>query len=256
MFLRDLFASVRRRWYFMVAGLLLTAAGATFAYQGTPVHYEATGSVALIPPPTAVISGDNPFLYMGGLEQALGVLTVKLNSPEVRRPIADEYPTAEYTTARDPSTNGPIILITVQGTSSADTLGALQRVLDAVAENLAKLQDNLGLSPGSKMTSMQLSMDVEPDANNTASTRIVLALSAAGAAASLLITGQLDKVMTRPKGHRASGQAAPSTTDDTGKSTAQPAAIPSTPDNSKAGASTKIGAPDDGTREPLYAHRR
>lgn len=204
MFLQDLFASLKRRWYFIVVGILITAAVAYFAYGETPVKYQATGSVALVPPPTAVISGDNPFLYMGGLEQALGVLTVKLNSPEVKRPILEQFPDIEYTTTRDPSTNGPIVLVSVTGSTSAETLGALEEVLAAVPANLGVLQDTLKLSQESKMTSMPLSSDEKATVNNSARTRTLLFVAAAGAAATLLLTGQLDKILLRRRSAKAS----------------------------------------------------
>lgn len=202
MFLRDLYASLRRRWYFVVAGVLLTAALAAFAYREVPVEYKATGSVALVPPATAVISGDNPFLYMGGLEQALGVLTVKLNSPSAQRPILDRYPGVEYATTRDPSTNGPIVFVSVTGTTAENSLGALRQVLSAVPENLTALQDALSLSQEARMTSMSLAQDDKARINDGPRTRIILMLIAAGAAGSLLVTGQLDKILLRRRAGR------------------------------------------------------
>lgn len=62
---------------------------------------------------------------MGGLEQALGILTAKLNSDEVHRHIAGKYDAVEYSTIRDPSTNGPIVLVTVTGATEGETLGPL-----------------------------------------------------------------------------------------------------------------------------------
>lgn len=255
MFLRDLYASVKRRWYVMVVGLLLTAAASVYGYQEAPVKYEASGSVALIPPPTAVISGDNPFLYMGGLEQALGVLTVKLNSPAVQRPIAETYPDVQYTTTRDSSTNGPIVLISVTGSSSEDTLGALRYVLDAVPDTLASLQDALDLSPGARMTSMPLAMDEQAEVSDSTRTRMLLALAALGSAGSLLVAGQFDKVILRRRARRSDRQSIKS--DENGASpagigniSAQDASTIRLPEH------TLLQAPGDAKREPLYAHRR
>ncbi|MGX1163218.1 hypothetical protein FBY31_2732 [Arthrobacter sp. SLBN-100] len=197
MFLRDLFASLRRRWYLVIAGVLLTAALAFVVYGRAPVRYEATGSVALVPPPTAVISGDNPFLYMGGLEQALGVLTVKLNSPDVQRGIVGKYDSVEYSTSRDPSTNGPIVLVTVTAAREEDALKALDDVLGAVPQNLNSLQDSLNVSEPSTVTSLPLSSDEEAGIDDSARTRMTLSFGAAGIAGTLLLTGQLDKVLLR-----------------------------------------------------------
>ncbi len=204
MFLRDLYTSVLRRWYFVLSGIIITAILATLVYSEVPVKYEATASVALIPPPTAVISGDNPFLYMGGLEQALGVLTVKLNSPAVRETIESSFPEASYSTARDSSTNGPIILISVSGASEADTLGTLQSVVSAVPTTLADLQDSLSLESSARISSMSLAQDETVTVTNGTRTRALLAVIAFGGAASLMLTGLLDRLLIRRGNRRAS----------------------------------------------------
>ncbi|NUT70600.1 hypothetical protein [Pseudarthrobacter sp. C4D7] len=197
MFLRDLYDSLRRRWYIVAAGILITAAIAGLAYGQSPVKYEASGSVALVPPATAVISGDNPFLYMGGLEQALGVLIVKLNSPEVQHKVSDNFPDTEYTAVREPSTNGPIVRISVSGPNATETLSVLRQVLGSVPENLTSLQDALNLSAASRMTSLPLSQDDEAVANGSGRSRTLLALAAVGIAGTVILTGQLDKVLLR-----------------------------------------------------------
>jgi hypothetical protein len=209
MFLRDLYASLRRRWYLVVAGVLLTAVLAFVVYGRAPVRYQASGSVALVPPPTAVISGDNPFLYMGGLEQALGVLTVKLNSPEVQHNIVGKYGAVEYSTTRDPSTNGPIVLVTVTGSTADEALKALTDVLAAVPQNLDSLQESLKVTKTSTVTSMPLSSDEEAEIDDSARTRMTLTFGAAGLAGTLLLTGQLDKILLRHrsgKGERPAGE--------------------------------------------------
>lgn len=206
MYLRDLYASLKRRWYLAVLGALLTASLAFVVYFQAPVKYEATGSVALVPPATAVISGDNPFLYMGGLEQALGILTAKLNSDEVQRDIVGKYDAVTYSTIRDPSTNGPIVLVTVTGATAGEALGVLTDVLAAVPQNLNSLQDSLNVSENSKITSMPLSSDEEAKIDSSTRTRTVLTLAAVGGAGTLLLTGQLDKIIFRRRAGKRTGR--------------------------------------------------
>ncbi|MDP9980806.1 hypothetical protein J2W14_000182 [Pseudarthrobacter oxydans] len=206
MYLRDLYASLQRRWYLVVLGALLTVSLAFVVYFQAPVKYEATGSVALVPPATAVISGDNPFLYMGGLEQALGILTAKLNSDVAQRDIVGKYDAVQYSTNRDPSTNGPIVLVTVTGATAGETLGALTDVLAAVPQNLNSLQDSLNLTENSKITSMPLSSDEEAIIDSSIRTRTVLALAAGGVAGTLLLTGQLDKILLRRRAGKGTGR--------------------------------------------------
>lgn len=197
MFLRDLYTSAKRRWYFIIAGLVVTAAMSFWVFRVAPVTYEATANVALIPPPTAVISGDNPFLYMGGLDQAMGVFTVKLNSDSVRSPIEDSYPGADYSTERDATTSGPIVRVKVTGDSAATTLEVLNRVLDVMPATLSSLQDELSLPQASRISLLTLGVDKDTTLVGEARTRALLVVAALGMAGTLLMTGLADKRMIR-----------------------------------------------------------
>ncbi|WP_104174572.1 hypothetical protein [Arthrobacter sp. Y81] len=205
MFLRDLYASAKRRWYFVLAGLLVTAAMSFWVFRVAPVTYEATANVALIPPPTAVISGDNPFLYMGGLDQAMGVLTVKLNSDSVRSAIEDEFPGAEYATERDATTSGPIVRVKVAGDSTATTLEVLNRVLDVMPATLSSLQDELSLPQASRISLLTLGIDKETTLVSEARTRALLVVASLGMAGTLLLTGLADKRLIRRRGKKHAG---------------------------------------------------
>lgn len=207
MFLRDLYASARRRWYFVLAGLLITAGMSFWVFRVAPVTYEAAANVALIPPPTAVISGDNPFLYMGGLDQAMGVLTVKLNSDSVRGPIEDAYPGADYSTERDATTSGPIVRVKVAGDSSETTLEVLNRVLDAMPVTMTSLQDELSLPQASRISLLTLGVDKDTTLVGEARTRSLLVVAALGLASTLLLTGLADKKLIKRRGKKHIGAA-------------------------------------------------
>lgn len=202
MFLRDLYTSAKRRWYFVLTGLLLTAGMALGVFRMTPVSYEATASVALIPPPTAVISGDNPFLYMGGLEQALGVLTVKINSDSVREPIERVESNTSYAAARDASTSGPIVMLSSKGPTPESAISTLNRVLAAIPAALESLQDELKLPAAARITLLNLATDREATLAAEGRTRSVVVVLALGSAATLLLTGLADKLLIRRKGAR------------------------------------------------------
>ncbi|KQR73251.1 hypothetical protein ASF98_22520 [Arthrobacter sp. Leaf337] len=192
----------------MLAGLLITAGMSFWVFRVAPVTFEATANVALIPPPTAVISGDNPFLYMGGLEQAMGVLTVKMNSDSVRGPIEDAYPGAEYSTERDATTSGPIVRVKVAGDSSATTLDVLNRVLDVMPATIASLQDELSLPQASRISLLTLGVDKDTTLVGEARTRALLVVAALGLAGTLLLTGLADKKLIKRRGKKHVGAAA------------------------------------------------
>jgi hypothetical protein len=199
MFLRDLYSSAKRRWYFMLAGLVLTAGLAFWIFDVAPVSYEAKASVALIPPPTAVISGDNPFLYMGGLEQALGVLTVKLNSDSVRDPLEALERGSSYLAARDSSTTGPIVQVATEGPTADSALRTLNRALGIMPGEMTSLQDELALPEDARISLLVLAVDQEAALVDQGRTRTVMAAAAVGSVTTLLLTGLLDKLLLRRK---------------------------------------------------------
>ena len=145
MFLRDLLFSCLRRWYFLLLGLLLTGAGTYYVYLSIEPTYEANASVVLIPPKVAVMTGDNPYLYLGGLDQALGVLQVKVASPEVLDKLTGGREDAEVSIGKDATTSGPIAAIKV---SAKDAAGTMQ-LLDAALKQVPQTLDELQTPPGS-----------------------------------------------------------------------------------------------------------
>src|SRR5690554_2295684 len=101
MFLQDLGRALLRRWYFVLVGLLATAAGVYGIQQYIPITYKAEASVVLVPPKTAVIEGENPYLYMGALDQAMSVLIVRMNSEIISKAIVGEETDLSYALAKD-----------------------------------------------------------------------------------------------------------------------------------------------------------
>ncbi len=53
--MRDLVASMKRRWYLTLAGILVTVALCLAAMQLVPPKYQANGSLVLLPPAGAVL---------------------------------------------------------------------------------------------------------------------------------------------------------------------------------------------------------
>lgn len=199
MFLRDLLMSCLRRWYFLVVGLILTMAGTYVVYTSIPPTYEANASMVLIPPKIAVTVGDNPYLYLGGLDQALGVLQVKMTSPEIQEGLTDRFQEAEIQVAKDATTSGPIIAIKVGALTEQDTMALLDSVVALVPQTLASLQQEQKVPKISTISSMVLSQDIEPSAIDKRQIQMTAVVLVAGASASLLLTGLLDRALSGRK---------------------------------------------------------
>lgn len=192
----DLIRTCLKRWYIIVLGFALVGAGGFWVYQNTPVSYEVTGSVVLIPPRDSVLVGDNPYLYLGGLEQALGVLSVRMMSSEVMDPLSERFPDTEYTLGKDITTTGPIMSITIVGSDEIHTLEALTNVIELVPQQMASLQDSLDVPEGSRITTQTLAADVKPEVLTKERTRMVAMVGAAGLTAVLLFTALFDRMIT------------------------------------------------------------
>lgn len=199
MFVRDLLISCLRRWYFLLVGLIITGVATYFAFGMVSPTYEAKASVVLIPPAVAVTVGDNPYLYLGGLDQALGVLQVKASSPEVLEPLLKEYPDASISMSKDATTSGPIMAVSVSSDNPEETMTLLQSTLDLIPTTLASLQKDLKVPVPSVITSMPLSIDVKPSTNSKKQIQLTAIAAVGGLAATLLITGFIDRLMSRTK---------------------------------------------------------
>lgn len=202
MYLKDLRASLARRWYLVVAGLLLTGLLGLATLKLVPATYEANASDVLLPPQSSVIEGGNPFLYLGGLSQALDVLTRSLQSDATQSVIADLHPDIEYTIAPDRTTTGPILLITTDSSSPSEAMAGLQSVLGQIQPTLSKLQDDLNVPQNSRITVMRLAIDAEPTTVRKNQTRAVLAVVALGLVATVLLIGLIDGLLLSRRAKR------------------------------------------------------
>ncbi|WP_411732513.1 hypothetical protein [Paeniglutamicibacter sp.] len=199
MFLQDLGFALLRRWYFVLFGVLVTVAGVFGIYQVVPVSYQATASLVLVPPQTAVIEGENPYLYMGALDQALSVMVVKMNSAEVSEPILQKDPNLSYTLTKDAATTGPIILIESEAPADKTALSIVNEVLKKVPPNLIEIQDALGVPKGARITVMTIVQNREAEEVTKTQQRMMIAGAAGGLAMTILATGLIDKILTRHK---------------------------------------------------------
>ena len=95
--MRVVWRSLRRRWYLVLALAVLTL-GATFLVaQRVGETYEATGTVLVFPPsqaedPTGAMTQENPYLSLGGVDQARDVVVRALTSKKIADEFGETYP--------------------------------------------------------------------------------------------------------------------------------------------------------------------
>ncbi|WP_213816487.1 hypothetical protein [Glaciihabitans sp. dw_435] len=214
MYLRDLMRSLARRWYFLIVGLVVTAGLAIAAFRVIPVSYDSQASLVLLPPKTSTQTVGNPFLLLGGLSQAVDILTRTVQSDEVSAALLDANPGAKFTIDADRSTTGPIILITSTAPTAAESLAMTADVAAAVPTSLTELQSSLSVPNNSRIGVMTLTVDEKGTLDAKTRTEAVLGITAVGIVLSVFLIGLIDGLLRsrRRRGVRVSERPVVSTT--------------------------------------------
>ena len=140
----DVIRALRRRWYVLLAGLLLTFGLAYGAYSTTPPEYSARGLVLLLPSDSSVGPGGNPFLNLSGLEQPASIVVAYFASTTAKDDIASQAPSAEFDVEIDSSTRGPVIVVTVTDKNADKALATLNYIANQIPLQLQRLQQTGG----------------------------------------------------------------------------------------------------------------
>jgi uncharacterized protein involved in exopolysaccharide biosynthesis len=195
MYLRDLLRSLGRRWYFVLVGLAVTAGLCVAAFRVIPVSYNSEASVVLLPPKTSTEPNGNPFLYLGGLSQAVDVLTRTINSDATAKPLLKANPGSKFTIAADATTTGPIILITSTAPTAARAQAMTASVLTAVPLALDSIQSELSVKPQSQISVMTIAVDEKGKLDAKVRTQSLIGIGAVGAMLTILLTGLIDGLL-------------------------------------------------------------
>lgn len=192
MWLRDMLRSLMRRWYVLLACLLAAGLASYLVYQSTPVAYSAKGSLVLMPPRSTVGPDGNPYLFLGGMGQALDVLASKLSAEDTQAPILEAYPGVAYTAEPDRSSSGSVVLATVRGSNGNQVMDALASVVAAVPTTLAAMQESQSVPEDSRISLMTLVVDSQPTVDSKNRTVSVLITAGGGVALGILFSGLID----------------------------------------------------------------
>lgn len=193
----DVFASLARRWYLTLAGLVGTAVLVVVALQLVHPSYVSRANVVLLPPESAVESGGNPYLQLGGLVPTLDLLSVSLSDEETKRVVATTSPGTEYEAVGDTTNAGPVLAVTATSSTSTGAVRARDAVVAQVPLRLQSLQVRLGIAERSQITSMVLTQDPVAVPEGKDQVRAALVAAAVGLGATALLVALLDGVLVR-----------------------------------------------------------
>ena len=214
---REAMNSLLRRWYVLFLGLLLTAGMCWIVQEYVPVTYEAKASQVLMPPSATVGESGNPYLYLGGMSQALDVLIRHVSASEVTKPVLDAFPNTEYSVQADSSTGGSILVISASGSTPEGTLGVLQAAMKEVPAALKGMQDELAITERLRISVRTVVVDEQVSKNDQSRLRLMILAAGAGIFGTLLLTATIDGLMKgRKKAHHTDGEPLG---DDSGDST-------------------------------------
>ncbi|MEW9871088.1 hypothetical protein [Arthrobacter sp. HS15c] len=222
MWLRDMIRSLMRRWYVLLVCLLAAGVASYVVYQSVPVAYSAKGSLVLMPPRSTVGPDGNPYLFLGGMGQALDVLASKLSAEDNQAPILEAYPGVAYTAEPDRTSSGSVVLATVRGADGNQVMDALGSVVAAVPTTLAAMQESQSVPEDSRISLMTLVVDSQPTVDSKTRTVSVLVTAGGGVALGILLTGLIDgRLLARAGRLVATRQAARVSTRPSGKRSAK-----------------------------------
>lgn len=192
MILSDLVNALLRRWYVVLVGLVGTALLCFLVAARVAPTYESTATATLVPGESTIAQRGNPLLYLDGLILARDVLVRSLSSDDVREPILEAFPGADFAVDSDPATSGPMIVIEATASTPEAASGITARVLDELPARLEVLQDEVESPAADRISVLRLAEPAAPATVNTAVIRAIGAVAGAGVVATLILTGLVD----------------------------------------------------------------
>ncbi|MET7455307.1 chain length determinant protein [Streptomyces sp. NPDC005574] len=147
--LAEIFRVMRRRWYVLLPGLLLTAGLVVAVTRFVPVTYQSQSTVVLLNSQKATVAYDgNPFLStQTSLTGMADSLARNLNSDVSVRELKSRGATGTFEAKLADNAQGPLMWLTVTGTDRSAVL-ASDRLLTAYAkERLEQFQHQQSVAP-------------------------------------------------------------------------------------------------------------
>ncbi|MFF5028758.1 Wzz/FepE/Etk N-terminal domain-containing protein [Streptomyces collinus] len=147
--LAEIFRVMRRRWYVLLPGLLLTACLTVAVAVVVPVTYQSQSTVVLLNSQKATVAYDgNPFLStQTSLTGMADSLARNLNSDVSVRALKSRGATGTFEAKLADNAQGPLMWLTVTGTDKAAVLSS-DRLLTAYAkERLDQFQKQQSVAP-------------------------------------------------------------------------------------------------------------
>ena len=195
MYVMDLLKVLARRWYVLLAGIVLVGGAAAGVVRVVPTNYEASGNVLILLPPKGTSDKPiNPYLETPpGLSIAAQIIGGVLATPQQERSIAAAGFTSEYSVGQTPGSSVPLLHVTVEDTDPDMAVATLKEVIRRTEAELADLQSDAGAPPTQRMVAHTVSVTEQAEVLSGAKVRALAVVGAVGTVLTLVAAFALER---------------------------------------------------------------
>ncbi|MFJ3718542.1 O-antigen ligase family protein [Streptomyces sp. NPDC090057] len=213
MSLGEIWAILRRRWYFVVPLTLLSLVCGGYLYVTVPVSYQSQSSVTLLDssavsrlPPTF----GNPISNAGGsLIVTADVLIRTLESNDAAKELRGRGVTDPYTAGFAPTADSPLLTLSVTGTDRAKVLKETNTLTEFAGEQLKALQAAAKVPPAYFVQTAPVVLPQTPVAKSKNRYQDIAAVVILGVVSAFLLSILMEGVAVVRRRRHAARSAAP-----------------------------------------------
>ncbi|SHJ85853.1 hypothetical protein SAMN02745244_03431 [Tessaracoccus bendigoensis DSM 12906] len=184
-----------RCWYALVVGFILTGALVVGVWSVVSPTYSRTSTQLLLPGSGTIPEDSNPYLFLGGLSPAADVLVRGLGSDNVINGVVEGQPPTTVEVMRDPSTSGPVILITVESESDTAAEFVLKQMNERAVSMLEDLQTQEDIPENERISMVSVTVDQEGTPKQRRRIMLTGAVGAVGLAGTVMTAALLEGIL-------------------------------------------------------------
>lgn len=192
MSLAEIWAILRRRWYFMVPFTVLSLLGGAYLYATVPVSYQSQSSVALLDSSAVARLAPtfgNPISNAGGsLIVTADVLIRTLESDDAAKELRGRGVTDPYTAGFAPESDSPLLVLSVTGTDRAKVLKETNALTTFAGEQLNALQAAAKVPPAYAVQTARVVVPQTPVAKSKSRYQDIAAVVILGVVSAFLLS--------------------------------------------------------------------
>ncbi|MFE5804362.1 chain length determinant protein [Streptomyces sp. NPDC056491] len=198
--LAEIWRVMRRRWYVLLPGLLITAALTAAVYLLVPVEYRSQSTVTLLNSKKATVAFDgNPFLStQASLTGMADGLARNLNSDDAKADLKSLGLTGVHEAKIADNALGPYMWLSVEGTDPGAVLKSDEILTTYAEKRLLEFQTQQSVTPDAMIRMATIVPPQKPEAQTKARLQFLVMAGALGFVLSLVATFFVEARKRRP----------------------------------------------------------